>query len=203
MLTLSLLALPLARAAWPDPPASGWAAVQQQPTIACTRDAAGLGWCYTEQDAAAPYARVVAAIRDLDRYPATFDHVDAVRRLDADTAWIHVDYPSPLADRDYIAGFAVSAAPLIPGMDPARALASFHLRFRAVEHAAAPPTPDAVRLTRAAGAYDVWDLGEGRTRLRYTWESDLGGDVPGWINDRARLMHGAEVLNGLLAAAAK
>lgn len=201
---LVALMLSPALAAWPDPPASGWTAVQQHPTIACTRDAAGLGWCYAEQDATVPYARVVAAIRDLDHYPATFEHVDAVRRLDADTAWIHVDYPSPLSDRDYIAGFAVSGAALIPGMDPQRALASFHLRFHAVENPAAPPGADGtVRLTRAAGAYDVWDLGGGQTRLRYTWESDLGGDVPAWINDRARLLHGAEVLNGLYGVAGR
>ncbi len=193
-----LLFASLAFAAWPEPPSSGWETVQATPKIACTTDAAGLPWCYAEQDVTATFDRVVGVIKDLERYPDTFDHVDKVAKLDADTAWIHVDYPSPLTDRDYIAAFALSATAVVPGSDPAGAKNAFHLRFHAVEHAAAPPaTEEVIRLPRAAGGYDCWDLGNGQTRIRYTWETEILGDLPSWISDRARLQHGTEVVVGI------
>jgi hypothetical protein len=199
---LAALAIPHAHAAWPTPPAEGWSMVQQSPLIQCTRDAAGLPWCYAQREESVPYARVVAVIKDLEAYPKVFGHIDQVRRLDADSAWIHVDYPSPLSDRDYIAGFALAQSSVVPGADPTGALSAFHLRFQATTHASAPAASESVvRLPRVAGGYDAWDLGGGKTRLRYTWETEIGGDVPAWVNDRARLQHGDEVVNGIVDAA--
>jgi len=195
-----LILASLAFARWPDPPTSGWAPVQDSPLIACVPDAEGRPWCYAEIDAPVTFSRVVAVIRDLDRYPDTFDHVDKVRRLDADTAWIHIDYPSPLTDRDYVARFAQVDDAAVPG--PAGAVGGFHIRFRAAESEAAPPTDTAVRLPRVAGGYDAWDLGNGQTRIRYTWETEIGGDLPAWVSDRARTTHGTEVIDGIVKAAA-
>ncbi len=198
---LLLYALP-ALAQWPTPPAAGWASVQASPEIECTADSEGLPWCYAEVDAPVAFARVVAVIRDLDHYPDTFDHVDDVRRLDASTAWIHIDYPQPLADRDYVARFAQVGDADAPG--PAGAVNSFHIRFRAADSADAPPLAEgAVRLPHAAGGYDAWDLGGGITRVRYTWETEIGGQVPAWISERARLVHGGEVIDGIVKTSAK
>lgn len=196
---LLLLALP-AFAQWPSLPQGGWTPVQSGPLIACTSDAEGLPWCYAEADSGVSFARVVAVIRDLEHYPDTFDHVDKVKRLDSSMAWIHIDYPSPLSDREYVAAFSQVADSEAPG--PAGAVNSFHIRFRAAESAAAPPTGDAIRLPRIAGGYDAWDLGGGITRVRYTWETEIGGDLPTWITDRARLTHGEEVVGGIVKAAA-
>ncbi|MSP54788.1 MAG: hypothetical protein EXR69_04155 [Myxococcales bacterium] len=211
MRTLPLIRLPvvgvaifwstLALAAWPDPPDGGWAKIQADPLIQCARDAEGLPWCYVERDATVPFERVVAAIKDVEGYPAMFGHLDRVKRLGPDTAWVHVDYPSPLSDRDYVARFTQVAAAALRGSEPPGAIQAFHVRFRAAESAAAPEPGSDVRLLRAAGAYDAWDLGGGRTRFRYVWETEIGGGVPGWISDRARLLHGDEVVNGVLSAA--
>lgn len=199
---LAFFAVPRALAAWPTPPAAGWNKVQESPLILCARDDAGLPWCYAEREEAVAYARVVAVIKDLEAYPTVFAHIDKVQRIDADSAWIHVDYPSPLTDRDYIAGFALTPSSIIPGGDPAGALSAFHLRFQAIRHTSAPQvTESAIRLTRVAGGYDAWDLGGGKTRLRYTWETEIGGDLPPWVSDRARLLHGDEVVNGIVDAA--
>lgn len=202
MLVLPLLVavLPVARAAWPDPPETGWSTVQADPLITCTHDAEGLPWCYAEREAAVPFDRVVAAIKDVDHYPSIFGHLDQVKRLDADSAWIHVNYPSPLSDRDYIARFTEVSGAEIQTAEPPGTVRGFHVRFRAAESPLAPAPGGDVRLVHAAGGYDAWDLGGGRTRFRYTWETEIGGDVPSWMSDRARLLHGDEVVNGVMGS---
>ena len=198
---LAVLRSPPALAAWPAPPDGGWAQIQADPLITCARDAEGLPWCYAEREAIVPFERVVAAIKDVNGYPAMFGHLDRVKRLDADSAWIHVDYPSPLSDRDYIAHFTQVSGAEIKTSEPAGSVQGFHVRFRATESTAAPDPGGDVRLVRAAGGYDAWDLGGGRTRFRYTWETEIGGEVPAWMSDRARVLHGDEVVNGVITAA--
>ena len=196
MVLSMLLLVPVALASWPEPPSTGWATVQDAPLIACVQDADGRPWCYAEADAQVAFSRVVAVIRDLDHYPDTFDHVDQVRRVDANTAWIHIDYPSPLTDRDYVARFTQVDDAAVTA--PAGSVGGFHIRFHAAESADAPPTASAVRLPHAAGGYDAWDLGNGRTRIRYTWETEIGGDLPTWVSERARTTHGSEVIDGIV-----
>ena len=193
LIVAAALLAPSAHAAWPSLPDSGWTSIQSDPLIRCTHDGEGLPWCYAEREATIAYDRVVASIKDVEHYPAIFGHLDRVKRLDADSAWIHVDYPSPLSDRDYIAQFTQVTLPDEPGV-----VQSFHIRFRAAENPLAPDPGADVRLSHAAGGYDAWDLGNGRTRFRYTWETEIGGDVPTWMSDRARLLHGDEVVTGVM-----
>ncbi len=195
-LAVQRLLVPSALAAWPDLPGSGWAPIQSEPLITCTHDAEGLPWCYAEVEADVAYDRVVTAIEDVERYPAIFGHLDHVKRLDADTAWIHVDYPPPLSDRDYVARFTK-----VTGDDPPGTVRSLHIRFRAAEDANAPSPNGDIRLPHAGGGYDAWDLGGGHVRFRYTWETEIGGDLPSWMSDRARILHGDEVVNGVIDAA--
>jgi hypothetical protein len=68
------------------------------------------------------------------------------------------------------------------------------MRFACASDPAAPPQPDAVRVTRHAG---VWHLqpvelpgGGHGTYARYQMYIDLGGSLPGWM---ARAQGGKDV----------
>lgn len=184
------LLLGLAHAAWPEPPAAdaAWAVVSDGTIrVECVRHD-GLPWCRSSAVLGAPLSSLVAVVDDFDRYPERFEHVDHVRALDANTKYIHVDYPSPLADRDYIARF-----------DRASRDGWFKVWWWAVAHPDAPPVDGVVRLERAAGSWELTAHPRG-THVSYVWEGEIGGDVAEWIVVRARGIMGTEVLAGLARA---
>lgn len=130
-------------------------------------------------------AAITPVVDDFDRYPEIFTHIDLVRPLDGDTKYVHVDYPTPLADRDYVARFRKVVAP-----------GSLFLRWHAVVHPDAPPVEGVVRLERAAGQWELRDTPAG-VWTRYTWEGELEGVVQEWIVARVREITGVEVIRGL------
>ena len=97
--------------------------------------------------------------------------------------------PSPLADRDYSATFDRTEGP-----------EGFRVWWHAVEHPAEPPHPGVIRLSLAAGQWELRPDPLG-TRVVYTWEAEMSGDIAEWIQGRARTINGVEVLAGLARAA--
>ncbi|MCB9759943.1 MAG: SRPBCC family protein [Alphaproteobacteria bacterium] len=180
------LALPPAGASWDvlraGDPDQGAAKVQ------CTH-ADGQPWCQSVAVLDAPADRIEARLKDFAKYPDTFPRIERCTVLDPQTVWIVLDMPFPLAQRDYIARFTES-----------REGADRVFQWTAAVHPDAP-AGDAVRLLRTAGVWRLTPMGE-RTRVSYTWQGELGGDVPGWALPRAWTVQGEEVLRWLGAAVA-
>jgi hypothetical protein len=189
-LGLALIPAGTAAAAWPDAPGTAdWPVVARTPVLVECITADGLPWCRASTTIASPLGAVRAAILDFDAYPRMFAHIPEVRSLDVDTKYLRLDLPAPLSDRDYTVRF----------QHEADSAAHFRVTWRAVEHPAAPPVEDIVRLERAAGSWDL-SLVPGGTRLVYTWEAELQGALADWIVARARATTGEEVVGGVVGA---
>lgn len=194
-IALTALVLPLihvgaAAAAWPEPPTSAtWRTQEDGPIrVECTT-ADGLPWCRSSAVLPAPLSSLVTIVNDFDSYPLIFTHISAVRALEPNVKYLRLDYPSPLADRDYSATFDRTEGP-----------EGFRVWWHAVEHPAEPPHPGVIRLSLAAGQWELRPDPLG-TRVVYTWEAEMSGDIAEWIQGRARTINGVEVLAGLARAA--
>lgn len=186
-----LIVTALALAGWPDPPTGGnWITVRDdQIRIQCTV-ADGLNWCRAEAVVAAPATQVRDLVMNFQRHVRHFTHIHQFEWLDERTAYLYIDYPNPLADRDYIARYTTRAEG-----------GTTVISWVAAEHAARPVRSDVVRLTRSAGRWTITPHAAGAS-IRYEWEADIGIDVPGWIVRRASETHGAEIMDGIASALA-
>lgn len=185
LLCLTAYALPSAKASWSvleegDPEAG-------EAKVSCTREA-GVPWCRSEAVLPASPDAVEAILTDFSGYTQVFKRVTSCRVLEPRVVHVTLDMPSPLSDRDYIAKFERREE----GADRV-------FSWVAVEHPLAPPG-DAVRLLRSAGEWRLSPAAGGKTRLTYTWEAELGGDIPEWALPRAWAIQGGEVVEWLIAA---
>lgn len=185
LLCLSALALPSGAASWSvlaegDPSAG-------EARVSCTEEG-GKPWCKSEAVLPASPDAVEAVLTDFSRYTEVFLRVTSCRVLEPQVVHVTLDMPAPLSDRDYIARFERS----VDGADRV-------FRWKAVEHPLAPPG-EAVRLVRSAGEWRLSPAAGGKTRLTYTWEAELGGDIPEWALPRAWTVQGTEVVEWLIAA---
>lgn len=187
---LLLLPAGTANAAWPDPPTEAtWRVLVDGPVRVECATADGRPWCRSTALLAAPLAALRPVVDDIDGYPHLFRHIREVRPVDDDVRYVYVDYPAPLDDRDYLARFT-------------RAEGAGWVRFawQAVERADVPPVAGVVRLPKAAGSWELREV-TGGTRVVYTWEAGIEGDVKDWVIARVRGFIGEEVLGSLAAAA--
>lgn len=147
--------------------------------------------CRVEATLDAPAADVEAMLKDFERYPDIFPRMtDADVR--GDVAWLRLDLPGVLADRDYVVRY-----------EERREGKAWVVQFAAVVDARFPPLPDAVRLGDMYGEWRVEATPEGDARVVYEWNPDLGGGVPEWAWERARRMQGNEVMASLVDALAR
>ena len=164
----------------------GWQVVASGPVwVGCTRYG-GDPWCQARATIDAGVGEIDAVLRDFAGYPRVFPRVGAVRVLAADTVYFSLAMPFPLADREYVARFA-------------RRVEGETVRFDWESVESAVPRTDAVRLAEFAGTWTLRPEGGG-TAVTYTWQADLGGDVPAWALPRAWATQGNEVLSKLAAA---
>ncbi len=179
---------PLAGAAVEVPAITGGEVlVQGRVTVVCTR-IDGAPWCRATRWIDATPGAVEVVLRDFAHHPDVFPRVAACRVLAPDVVYTRFDYPFPLDDRDQVVRYQVLDEP------PARVF-----RWQAVEHPAAPPVPGVVRLVRTRGEWRLEPSGNG-TRVSTTWLADLGGDMPDWMQRRARALQGTESLEWLARA---
>ncbi len=168
--------------------ASTWEVLQEGPIEVACGERDGAPWCRAAMTVDASAAAVAEVIADVARYPEVFPRVTSVTELEPDVVHVVLGMPFPLIPRDYVARFSRREDG-----------GGVWLSWEAVEHPDAPQL-DTVRLTDSAGAWRVKPLPAGGSEVVYTWNAELGGDVPAWALRRAWRMQGLEVLGNLSAA---
>ena len=185
-----LLPLLLAGTALAVPPDLGsWQVLQATPWWVGHTQRDGETWCRSVGEIEAPIDEIYAIVADISRYPRVFRRIRKASLVEGDVAWVRIDMPFLLADRDYVSRFTRR-----------KGASSATVDWVPVTSAAAPPVPDAVRLPRAEGQWRLDVVSPTRTRVTYTWNGDLGSDFPSWAFHRAWTTQGSEVLTWLTEA---
>lgn len=141
-------------------------------------------WCRATARLDAPPEVLVEILRDFDAYPEIFPRIRSCRELEPGLAHMVLDMPTPFSDRDYVAQFVqtregdVEIFTWRPGVHPEA------------------PVGEAVRLERSAGEWRLVPDGDG-SYVSYTWQAEIGGDIPTWALPRVRIIQGEEVLGWL------
>ena len=128
---------------------------------------------------------------------AMADHVDKfesileVQKLgDGDIMHVVMDFPWPLADRDYVAKYTQTNS------DDGGMV----LSWTAASHPDAPATDDRVRLADFTGSWTLTPKADS-TEVVYLWHALYGGALPAQALNTARKKTGQEALKDLASAA--
>lgn len=171
------------------PPDAAWTSLQDGPvTIVCVTAADG-PWCRASATVTAPRSAIAELLTAYDRHTEVFHSVSQLVELAPGLLHVVLDYPSPLADRDYVALFTRA--------DEGDGTV---FRWQATTHPGAPPVEGRVRLEHTAGEWRLTPSGP-NTRVEYVWHADIGASMPAWIQARARKMTGEMVLGDLAKGA--
>ena len=177
------LLLPAALALPPE--GTAWELLQDKPVRVECATVAGEPWCRSFGLIGAPVDQVGSALKDMRHSADLFQSVLSIDVLPNDVLHITLDYPAPLADRDYVARYSAreeGAARIftwVPATDPG-----------------APETDAAVRLPAFAGEWRL-EPREGGTWVRYTWQAQINGKFPAWGYNIAWKRAGFEALRDL------
>lgn len=120
-----------------------------------------------------------------------FESIVSVRKLGDDTMHVVMDFPWPLADRDYVARYTQT-----DGAD-----GSMVLSWVSATHPEAPDDGTHVRLTEFTGSWTLTPLDGGKTQVVYLWHGEYGGALPDAALTTARKKTGQEALKDLAKAA--
>ena len=99
------------------------------------------------------------------------------------------DLPWPLADRDYTVRYTWTS-------EAERVV----LEARSTVEAGPPPVPGVVRLTAVHSIWEVEALAPERCRVSYTYNGDLGGTVPRFVQETGWKREARELFQSLGAA---
>jgi hypothetical protein len=165
-----------------------WETLQKTPVrIECTT----LGtepWCRSSGIIDVPIDRLATTLEAMEKQADIFDSVLLIEMVEPDTAHVVIDFPAGMSDRDYVIKYTRS----VDG--DARVYS-----WVPVDHPAAMPTDDIVRLPRMAGAWRLLPAGSG-TLVTYTWQSEVLGNLPSWALNVAWKKTGNEILKDLSGA---
>lgn len=150
----------------------------------------GEPWCRAHGHTDLPLAAVAAAVEDRTSFPKYFPHVSEVKLLDVRTFYMRIDLPAPISDR-----IQVTSADRIDEGEVRI------YRWQSVTHPDAPQPSGVVLLDGAAGEWRLEPDPAGGTKLRYSWQGEMGGGFPSWALGRAWVAHGKETISGTLEAA--
>lgn len=181
------LLLPVALALPPE--SAAWVLLDEAPyRVECARVGEAT-WCRGHARASVGVDALARVIEDRANYTRHYEHVARSEILGADVFRIELDLPPLIGDRDWV----VRAWRAEEG-------ASRLYRWIHTELPEAPPVEGVLRLGLAEGE---WRLSPeaGGTSLRYTWQADFGGNLPGWILNRIRVDTAAEMLGGTIRSA--
>jgi hypothetical protein len=99
------------------------------------------------------------------------------------------DLPWPLSDRDYTVRYTWRSE-----------AERFALEARSTAEAGPAPAPGVVRLTAVHSTWEVERLGPERCRVTYTYNGDLGGAVPRFVEEAGWRREARELFQGLATA---
>jgi hypothetical protein len=130
---------------------------------------------------------------DLERFPGWITSLSTwtVVAREPDHAVVHGrhDLPWPLSDRDYTVRYTWHG-------DAAR----FVLEARSTAEAGPPPAPGVVRLEAVHSIWQVEALDPQRARVTYTYNGDLGGGAPRFVQEAGWKREARQLFQGLDAA---
>lgn len=162
--------------------------LSEEPWIGCV-SVAGAPWCRVVAELPVPMATVDTLLHDFRNYAGKlFPMVRSAVEVEPSVVHLVIDMPAPLSDRDYVTRFVRREEGKEIVYD-----------FSPVVSDRAPPSPGVVRLPEVAGEWRLATTSTG-TRVSYTWQGELGGDVPAWALPQAHRMQGQQVVAGLRGA---
>jgi hypothetical protein len=165
-----------------------WAVVRDDIVrVECT-EVLGEPWCRSVGVIAANIDRIDEILTNIERTSHKFQKVRSAIKLDLAIRHVTIDYPSILADRDYVARYSRQVT------QDGRILS-----WVPVEHPSAPPVRGVVRLTEFEGEWRLEAVGD-HTRVWHVWHADPAGDFPSWAMSQAKIRTGYEVLQDLAHA---
>jgi hypothetical protein len=140
-----------------------------------------------------PLEAVQRVLVDLDRFPTWIPSLSAWTVLERGAAHAVVygrhDLPWPLSDRDYTVRYTWQA-------DATR----FVLEARSTAGAGPAPAPGVVRLEAVHSVWEVEALDPGRSRVTYTYNGDLAGAAPRFVQEAGWKREARQLFQGLDAA---
>ncbi len=131
-----------------------------------------------------PSHKIKNTIEDLDKYAEIFKRMKFCNHLTEDIVHIQIDLPFPFYDRDYIVKhnhFKIDD--------------SEYYMYTATTEKSVPLDKNSVRLYNASGIWKIDEIDVYTTKLTYTWNGELKGNIPNWALNTAWSMQGKEILN--------
>ncbi|MEC7240423.1 MAG: hypothetical protein VXW32_04240 [Myxococcota bacterium] len=154
--------------------------------VACSKQP-DITWCRSTAVINGSKDKLAGILKDFENYPQIFKRVYKTKVLEPNVVHVLLDMPFPLKLRDYIAQFEETEE-------------GDHLvfTFNSVDHAeAALPSGDSVRLPRAAGQWRLEPVSGTQTRVTYTWNGELLGNIATFQLPTAWKTQGTEVMEWL------
>ena len=183
LMTVSALALPGDDAEWTT-------LLTKPVKVECTEDASGEPFCRSTAVFEADVAVLKDTLVSMDESQDKFDAIASVRKLDDDVMQVVMDFPWPLADREYVAKYSRED----------REDGGMVLSWVPADHPDAGDPGSNVRLAKFAGSWTVTPSGEGKTTVEYLWHGEYGGALPDGGLTIARKKTGQESLKDLAKA---
>lgn len=185
MISMSLVASAVAAVPGEE---AGWEVLRDDIVRVECAEVLGEPWCRSVGVIAANIDRIDETLSDIERTFHKFQKVRSAIKIDLEIRHVTIDYPSILADRDYVARYSrqVTQNQRIISWVP-------------VEHPSAPLVPGVVRLTEFEGEWRLEAMSE-YTQVWHVWHADPAGDFPNWAMSQAKSRTGYEVLQDLAHA---
>lgn len=167
-----------------------WTTLSEKPVhVECT-ESEGQPFCRSTAVFEAEIGVLRQTLLSMDESSDKFDSIVSVDKLDEDVMRVVMDFPWPLADREYVAKYSREDRE-----DGGMVLSWVH-----TEHPKAGDPGGNVRLTEFAGSWTLSPEADGRTRVEYLWHGEYGGALPDGGLNMARKKTGQESLKDLAKA---
>ena len=171
-------------------PQAAWDVLTKGPTLTECTESSGAVYCRSTAVFDAKVDVLAQTITTMASQADKFDSIIAVNTLEPDVLHVVMDFPAPLADRDYVARFK--------RVD--RDDGGLTLVWTPVIHDKAPPTDSIVRLEGYEGSWSLTPISETQTRVEYLWLGTYGGALPSFALNTARKKTAVEAMKDLSKA---
>lgn len=185
MFGMALLGLGVAWAGLPADDAK-WESIASKPVpVECTEQGE-ITWCRAKARVLAPIDKVVGSLRGMADNADKYESILSIHKLGENIMHITLDFPSPLADRDYVAEYTYE--------DHGEGLHT--LRWSSVKHPDGEPVDGVVRLDDYEGEWRL-EASDEATWVTYLWHAHYGGALPTFALSQARKKTAGEALKDI------